>query len=711
MDKNEYQVKLAELTELVSRKEYKKAYDLAEQIDWRRVKSLRTLSMVADIYEVNKDYENCARILKIAHDRSQVGKTVLDRLVDASLKTGDLASAKKYYKEYVEVAPKSNTRLVLKYKIAKADNRPLEEKIAILEEYKEKEFTEKWAYELATLYSRAGDRKKCVETCDDIILWFSEGRYVLKAINLKQRYESLSPSQAAYLESAKQADAEAVAEISAAAVASYNRRPADSVIDHIRQVTEKAAKDAGIAPEEDAPAPVQIDEVPVTSDEFMGGKPDLKSQLEKSIQTVFSGVKEAPKVESKPLEMEGFDVDALISETAAGFSTAAEESGSFGTGDMDKPAEAAATAAEAAADTVTEKAADAAAEVKETAAEAAEAVPEEAVQMTEDALRAKDREMAKELNKAPKPTFPSDWEVPDPEPTPEEKKSHTITLTNVGQNTVPISLEEVLKSETAEERRIRILNNAVPTKMSSDQRDVFTYFARIPGMDTQILEGITGVYEHCGEHTSSNGNLAVVGADGSGKSRLSYGLVVTMCRDMGLNSAKIARISGETMNKRDPARVVGTMAGGFLCIEKAGDMTDETVARLCDAMDFRTDCMILIIEDSRAAIRNLFRNHPEFAKKFVRTISIPIFTNDELVSFARTYCQENNCQLDELGVLALYSLISNGQSQENPMTISDVKAILDRAIEHARGSAKKGGRKGVKGKNVTTVLYEKDFAV
>ena len=675
MDKNEYQVKLQELTDLVSQKEYKQAYDLAEQIDWRRVKSVRTLSMVADIYEVNKDYDNCVRILKMAHDRSAVSKNVLDRLVDACIKVGDVEAAKRYYKEFAEAAPKDNSRLVLKYKIAKADNRPLQEKIAILEEYKDKEFTEKWAYELATLYSRAGDRKKCVETCDDIILWFSEGRYVLKAINLKQRYESLSPSQAAYLESAKQADAEQVAESSAAAVASYNRKPDDSVIEKIRKATEKAAKDAGVEAEEAVKAPVQIDEVPVTSAEFMGGKPDLKSQLEQSIQNVFSGVKEAPKVESKPLKMSDYDVDALISETAAGFSSAAEADGSFG---------------------VDPNAPKAAAEPEETAAPAEEAAEAPAAE--------------ENPNRAPKPTFPADWEIPDPEPTAEEKKSHTITLTNVGQNTVPISIEEVLKNETVEERRIRILNNAAPTRMSSDQRDVFTYFARIPGMDTQILEGITGVYEHCGEHTSSNGNLAVVGASGSGKSRLTYGLLVTMCRDMGLTAAKIARISGETMNQRDPARIVGTMAGGFLCIEKAGSMTDETVSRLCDAMDFRTDCMILIIEDGKAEIKELFRRHPEFAKKFARTISIPIFTNDELVTFARTYCQENNCQLDELGILALYSLISSGQSQENPMTISDVKEILDRAIEHARGSSRKSGRKGAKGK-APTVLYEKDFAV
>ena len=266
----------------------------------------------------------------------------------------------------------------------------------------------------------------------------------------------------------------------------------------------------------------------------------------------------------------------------------------------------------------------------------------------------------------------------------------------------------MLKSETPEERRIRILNNAMPTKMSDLQRQIFTYFARIPGMDNQILNAMSNVYEYAGEHTSKNGNIAIMGAVGTGKSRLSEGLITAMCSDMGLDVAKIARIKGDKMNELDPAKVVDRMSGGFLVIENAGDMSEATIDKLNKAMEFRTDCMILIIEDEKNAMRALLNKYPEFADKFPSVISIPVFTNDELVAFARTYCSENKCQMDELGVLALYSIISSGQSEDHPMTISEVKEILDVAIS----KAKRGGRRGRKSanKDKTIILYEKDFA-
>ncbi len=301
-----------------------------------------------------------------------------------------------------------------------------------------------------------------------------------------------------------------------------------------------------------------------------------------------------------------------------------------------------------------------------------------------------------------------DREIPDPEPTKEEKLSRTIPLDKVGMNTIPISLEEAIKTETPEERRIRILNNAMPTKMSDLQRQVFTYFARVPGMDTQILQAMSSTYEYAGEHTSKNGNIAIMGAVGTGKSRLSDGLIVAMCKDMGLDVAKTARVTGEKMNELDPAKTVDRMAGGFLVIENAGDMSSATIEKLNKAMEFRTDCMILIIEDEKTSMRALLSKYPDFAAKFPAVISIPVFTNDELVSFARTYCAENKCQMDELGVLALYSIISSGQSEDHPMTISEVKEIVDSAISKAKRGGRRGRKSAIKDKNI--VLYEKDFA-
>ena len=195
MDKTEYHLKLDELTRCVQEQDFNNALQIAESIDWRRVKSIRTLSMVADIYEVNKDYRNCKDILLLAYDRASIGKSILYRLVEISLKLGEVDEAVDFYTEYTEVAPNDNSRYILKYKIYKARRSPLADQISILEEYKDKEYTERWAYELATLYSKAGDNQRCVDACDDLILWFSEGKYVVKAMELKMKYQPLAPSQ------------------------------------------------------------------------------------------------------------------------------------------------------------------------------------------------------------------------------------------------------------------------------------------------------------------------------------------------------------------------------------------------------------------------------------------------------------------------------------------------------------------------------------
>ena len=350
-----------------------------------------------------------------------------------------------------------------------------------------------------------------------------------------------------------------------------------------------------------------------------------------------------------------------------------------------------------------------AAEAAAPAEEAAEAAGAAAIAAAAGAMAA----AAAAEAEAPKrvPIYNEELEIPDPEPTPEERISRTIPLGKVGQNTVPISIEEVLKQETTEERRIRILNNGQPTRMNDEQRRIFTYFARVPGMDQQILEAMSGAYEYAGEHTSNRGNIAIMGSEGTGKTRLTQGLITAMCRDMNLEAVKTARIEGFTMNQKDPAKIVGKMAGGFLIIEGASDMKQETVEKLSRAMEFRTDCMILIIEDEKSKMRSLLSREPEFAKKFAKVISIPVFTNDELVTFARTYATENRCEMDELGTLALYTRISNNQSEEEPVTIAQVKEIMDEAIGRAKKGSRRFGRAGKKNKEKIFILHEKDFAL
>ena len=746
MDKTEYQERLEELQELLRIKDYKAAYELVNGIDWRKVKSTRTLSMVADVYEVNKDYERCRQVLKIALSRSSIGKSILYRLTEICIKQRDIKAAEGYYDQYCKLAPRDNARLLLDYKLGRAVNRPIEEQIKILEEYKEREYTERWAYELAHLYSKAGEIDKCVDACDDMILWFSEGKYVLKAMELKQKYKPLSPSQQMYYDK-EQADSDAGLVYSKVEQGIYEDvKPAkSSVIDRMDAAGAAVTRDVNLDNTQAIPlSKEEMENIPVNSAQFMGGSPDLKKQLENSIKNVKAGVHDAPKVESKPIDAPEFDLEKFLQETQGDFRAAAGEAGanaayadesftasqtgtdktkdtaSYSNDASDtasysdeKPAEEAAGVSIPASNepedivNIPEEPADKP-EKKAAAAEPVEEIADDSEReavITESETK-KIQEMPQE-NIKPTPVY-DDREIPDPEPTEEEKRTRTIPLGKVGQNTVPISIEDILKSETPEERRIRILNNAMPTKMSDTQRQIFTYFARIPGMDNQILEAMTNVYEHVGEHTSKAGNIAIMGAVGTGKSRLSDGLIKAMCRDMQIDVAKYARITGDKMNMLDPAKVVSRMSGGFLIIENASDMSSKTIQQLDQAMEFRTDCMILIIEDEKTSMRAFLKRYEHFAEKFSGRISIPVFTNDELVTFARTYCAENNCQMDELGVLALYSLISNGQSEDQPMTISEVKNIVDAAM----AKAKRGGRRGRKSssKDKTVILYEKDFS-
>ena len=192
LDKEEFRVKLEEINHLVEQKDYKGAMNVVDSIDWRRVKNVRTLCVVGEIYAANKRYEDSKEIFLLAYHRASIGKNILYRLVEVSLKLGQVSEAVEFYQEYREVAPNDNTQYILKYKILKVKKAPLAEQIKVLEDYKEKEFTEKWSYELAKLYYQDGDKEKCLELCNEIILWFNEGNYVMKAMDLKQRMGALT---------------------------------------------------------------------------------------------------------------------------------------------------------------------------------------------------------------------------------------------------------------------------------------------------------------------------------------------------------------------------------------------------------------------------------------------------------------------------------------------------------------------------------------
>lgn len=907
MDKTEYHLKLEEINRLVDAQDYEGALTVADSIDWRRVKSVRTLCMVADIYEVNGELEKSMQMLQLAHKRSSIGKMILYRQVELALKMGLYDDAVKYYNEYLETASNDTSKYILKYKIYKAQKAPLENQIAILEEYKEREYTERWVYELAKLYKKAGQEKKCVETCDDLVLWFGEGKYVTKAMELKMTYTPLSPSQKEKYEKAKAAGKVAKATagpklteevkntilpgVSAAAMAGLQK-----VEEEKEQAREEAAATAEI-PHIDTEklqerlsrsfqeilsgfnrtkavdafealgraAGAEVPQEPEAQEENMEDYhvQDLEPEaVNEGIISADSGVAgvsrtemdelemmEKPKVE-KPedkeiISVQEVDLDALFAETSSSLAKEAGEDAAEKA--EEEPAVEEVTAEEIIGEpeeVVAEEKVDAAGDVLEERVEGAvETVTEEkepaetltdaadeAMAAFEASLSGLSLDFAEETSSdAPKTEtsaelteeqeteeditgseaapviemeYPEETEetepeiedldatrvIPDvtkqdawhatpgdtqefnleeelkaalsgmdelreqeeaersasldPETASEEEiafeeKTEPITEENTTEESVveegseteaeepegdhidkmleeaeiqPDISEMTLERETPEEKRQRILNNTRPERLTAEQKQLFSYFAKVPGMDDQILDAIHGAYEYASEKTSHRGNIAIMGSHGTGKTRLSEGLVKAICKELGLKAVKYANLDASDINRKDPATIISKMAGGFLLIERASFMTPETIEKLSQAMDFRTDSMILLIEDDKANMRKMLADYPEFAEKFETVISIPVFTNDELVTFARTYARENGFRMDEMGVLALYTMIGDNQKEDEPITIGKVKEMVDGAIRKASGV--KLGRKLSKrhtDADGRILLYEKDF--
>ena len=937
VDKTEYHLKLEEINRLVDAQDYEGALTVADSIDWRRVKSVRTLCMVADIYEVNGELEKSMQMLQLAHKRSSIGKMILYRQVELALKMGLYDDAVKYYNEYLETASNDTSKYILKYKIYKAQKAPLENQIAILEEYKEREYTERWVYELAKLYKKAGQEKKCVETCDDLVLWFGEGKYVTKAMELKMTYTPLSPSQKEKYEKAKAAGKVAKATagpklteevkntilpgVSAAAMASLQKVEEEK--EQKEQAQEEAAATAEISQES---AGTTVEETPATEEEPVKPATEiphidtekLQERLSRSFQEILSGfnrtkavdafealgraagaevpqepevqeenmedyhvqdlepeavnegiisadsgvagvsrtemdeleMMEKPKVE-KPedkeiISVQEVDLDALFAETSSSLAKEAGEDAAEKA--EEEPAVEKVTAEEIIGEpeeVVAEETVDTAGDVLEERVEGAvETVTEEEPAETltdaadeamaafeaslsglsldfaeETSSDAPETETSAESTEEPETEeditgseaapviemeYPEETEETEPEiedldatrvipdvtkqdawhatpgdtqefnleeelkaalsgmdglreqeeaersasldPEPEtaseeeiafEEKTEPMTEENTTEESVveegseteaeepegdhidkmleeaeiqPDISEMTLERETPEEKRQRILNNTRPERLTAEQKQLFSYFAKVPGMDDQILDAIHGAYEYASEKTSHRGNIAIMGSHGTGKTRLSEGLVKAICKELGLKAVKYANLDASDINRKDPATIISKMAGGFLLIERASFMTPETIEKLSQAMDFRTDSMILLIEGDKANMRKMLADYPEFAEKFETVISIPVFTNDELVTFARTYARENGFRMDEMGVLALYTMIGDNQKEDEPITIGKVKEMVDGAIRKASGV--KLGRKLSKrhtDADGRILLYEKDF--
>lgn len=755
LDKNEYRARLEEISQLVDRQDYKGALKIVDTIDWRRVRSARTLCMVGEIYEANKRYEDSRKLLLLAHQRAPIGKTVLYRLVELSIKMGEFDEALNYYKKFVEISPNDNSRYILKYKIYKARRSPIEDQIAVLQEYKSREYTERWAYELARLYAKAGMKESCVEECDDLILWFSEGKYVTKAMELKMRFMPLTAKQQESYNKAKGIPVRAVEIPKTVPIREKEplNQQQDKEIEEILKSIQVGdlAQEAVIQPKQPEDLPDRVAQglrdvfqpkttvaeemetaatkEPSTATEEQGYivkdlepedmtkgtefKPfhlgnamtmEVKAEAPKSEMFSSDGAKtEAFKTDTKGLEI---DLEALLAETANELAQAVAE-------DTEEVAE---EVVEEAEEEVTEEVVEEATENILPAPAAAKAA------MIAENLSAVFEEKANEIEAlaAEKEEEEASEEATREIPVEEVKEAmENIDFTQALEQEES-HIKRVVASAVDETQKSTAFQTAVEGLMrhhltEEEHRRLFTYFAPVPGMTQQISEALDIAQESACDKTSQAGNIIVTGREGSGKTRLSEGLIKALCKERQMEGAKVAFITAEELNKKDPIAVVGKLSGGFLVVENAGELNGDVVEDMSKAMEFKTNRLTVILEDLKPGIRSLEEKYPEFMKKFDSRIVIPVFTNDELVSFAKTYAKDLGYKIDDMAVLALYTLIGDNQNEENPVTIGTVREMMDEAIKRASKKGRRLGKKVAKrhldDESGRIMLYEKDFDI
>jgi len=966
---------LGQINKLVEAQDYKGAMQIVDSIDWRRVKNVRTLCVVGEIYAANKRYEESKEIFLLAYHRATIGKNILYRLIEVSLKMGQISEATEFFDEYREVAGSDNSQYILRYKIARAKNASLNEQIRILEEYKEKEFTERWSYELAKLYYKAGDKQKCLDLCNEMILWFNDGTYVMKALDLKQRMGVLTGEEKE----------------------KYEQRFIPKLIppEKAQEIRESKETEAVTETEYEESRPV-TDTIQVDDERDLNSAETFQEKISKGIRDIFGGHKKAAE-ETEDVEEEQQDDTEETSETEA--VEAAKDSADQESGEEETPeAETAATEEKSEEDASEEEAAETAEagdgeellasgidnlsagtvqlnartqepqdEEEEAYQEAEEAEAEKATEkelaesvseiVEEDSVEEPKETSGVPLNEDGKPDFSATIRMPelkipksminvdpenassaagipdasgifgsideiaaevakdkkaDEEPEkeqefnledtilaaaseqginiPEEEKSPDVQQSEVTEETedeedldiaadefvpeepdaadiedimaqisaqqaedvsesahrripdlvldedeepvteedmqaaeaeflngptgvqkpdtkdefdgfddlkeeeqlkempedlslededfsledesddrradkltddvvIPVEDETPLDEEeefsdddfgfkdepeddeeddfissltedmeeddeeeelSEEEQLERFIEDMQPEinpntiisrkrQLTDEEKQLFTYFVAVPGMKEQLVDVLCDVQKGAADKTSQTGNVIVMGGRETGKTRLISSLIPAICRELNIEASKVAYIFAEDLNGKNIAEIASKLAGGFLVIENANQLSQETADELDEVMNGNTKSMIVILEDEKIGMRKLIARYPKLAKKFTSMINIPVFTNDELVNFAKVYTMENGFRIDQMGMLALYNLIGINQKEDQPMCIGTVKTMLDNAMAKAQGGLFKRSKKRVD-RDGFTVLLEKDFS-
>ena len=819
LDKEEFRIKLEEINKLVQNKDYKGAMNIVDSIDWRRVKNVRTLCVVGEIYAANGRYEDSKEIFLLAYHKASIGKNILYRLVEISLRMKNVDEATEFYEEYKQVAPNDSSQYILQYKIARVKNISLDEQIKILEEYKENEFTEKWSYDLAASYYKAGEKEKSLELCNEIILWFSEGKYVMKAYDLKQRmgeltgeekakYEKqfvpklIKPEEAGNIKKAEQdrpedseeekdleketsekfTEEEEQPEIIRIEKNSRENDGAESIQDKIskgirdifggarkkaeeelneekessEEVTEteedqipeeiiktdSTEKEPENVPELEA-EPAKPGESPVINKQSESQKvnedqeekedfgktmklPELKipDSMKNMEPSSAPKIEDIQKVDFAEMEKSGKEFNLedtiLAAASAQGIKIPKEEPLKEESTKEEKPEEKEREdkklsddlekpdflTSDSFGDHIELKAGD----LK---------VPnimtfEEEDDVTEEDLKSAEEEFLH--GPAGKKDLNADYNLEDMD-APADQDEETINVLQNPEDNEDLSEEEELERfiESIQPKDEKDPRDIIPREkiLNDDEKQLFTYFVKIPGMREQLLNTLCDVQQAAADKTSRTGNIIVMGGKECGKTRLISGLIPAICKELNLEASKVAYVFADQINGKPIDQIFEKLSGGFLVIENANQLTQETVEMLDKAMEKETDGLTVIIEDEKIGMRKFIARYPKIVKKFTSMINIPVFTNDELVNFARVYTKENGYTIDQMGMLALYNLIGINQKEDQPMNIGAVKNLIDTAILKSQGGIRKFKR-NISKKRIDRdgyiVLYEKDFS-
>ncbi len=819
LDKEEFRIKLEEINKLVQNKDYKGAMNIVDSIDWRRVKNVRTLCVVGEIYAANGRYEDSKEIFLLAYHKASIGKNILYRLVEISLRMKNVDEATEFYEEYKQVAPNDSSQYILQYKIARVKNISLDEQIKILEEYKEHEFTEKWSYELAALYYKAGEKEKSLELCNEIILWFSEGKYVMKAYDLKQRmgeltgeekakYEKqfvpklIKPEEAGNIKKAEQdipedseeekdleketseksTEEEEQPEIIRIEKNSRENDGAESIQDKIskgirdifggarkkadeelneekessEEVTEteedqipeeiiktdSTEKEPENVPELEA-EPAKPGESPVINKQPESQKvnedqeekedfgktmklpelkiPDSMKNMEPSSAPKIEDIQKVDFAEMKKSGKEfNLEDTILAAASAQGIEIPKEEPLKEESTKEEKPEEKEREDKKLSDDLekpdfLTSDSFGDHIEVKAGDLKVPNIMPfEEEDDVTEEDLKSAEEEFLH--GPAGKKDLNADYNLEDMD-APADQDEETINVLQNPEDNEDLSEEEELERfiESIQPKDEKDPRDIIPREkiLNDDEKQLFTYFVKIPGMREQLLNTLCDVQQAAADKTSRTGNIIVMGGKECGKTRLISGLIPAICKELNLEASKVAYVFADQINGKPIDQIFEKLSGGFLVIENANQLTQETVEMLDKAMEKETDGLTVIIEDEKIGMRKFIARYPKIVKKFTSMINIPVFTNDELVNFARVYTKENGYTIDQMGMLALYNLIGINQKEDQPMNIGAVKNLIDTAILKSQGGIRKFKR-NISKKRIDRdgyiVLYEKDFS-